>query len=135
MSKIVVVSNRGVFLNKDLQMVFDKDGFVVVPFLDQQEIDYLIRAYHGMDSDLNMGFHATMHSHLVDYRRQVTEIIGSVFNSKAARYLQSIDINEVAPDFYNRYIIGSKPEGLRKVGDLPVRYEFVKQEDINVLVS
>jgi hypothetical protein len=78
---------RPIFFDTEFQAAFERDGYVILPFLNEEEIRDLRRQYESLDRDLNKGFHATMHSSLPDYRRKVSRLIAGVFKPKADRLL------------------------------------------------
>lgn len=74
-------------LDERINIEINKNGYVIIPFLTKDEISYLLESYHSNKNDLGVGFHATMHSKDINYRRKVNQIIGSVFNSKMENLL------------------------------------------------
>ena len=79
---------RRALRDDELQKQFERDGYILVEsFLSPREIEDLIQYYDSEESDLKEGFHATMHSHMVDLRRRVNEKISSVFKKHAEKYL------------------------------------------------
>ena len=79
---------RKTFTDENHQTEFEQNGYILVNnFLDTLEIDDLRNKYLSINNDLGKGFHATMHSNNIDYRRKVTHLISDVFTSKANQYL------------------------------------------------
>lgn len=79
---------RRTFIDDEQQLHFEKFGYVVInQFLDIEEIEKLRAQYFSLENDLGVGFHATMHSADIEYRRKVSQIISEVFTSKANQYL------------------------------------------------
>ena len=79
---------RRAFVNTEMQRDFEDKGYVLIPnFLNSDEIRSLRQRYFDLENDLGKGFHATMHSHNVDYRRAVTDGISQVFTPKVSGIL------------------------------------------------
>jgi len=80
---------RPIFKDPKLQATYERDGFVIVKLLNDSDIQELLNAYHQFkkESDLTQGFHATIHSHKVAYRRKVSEKIMSIFTPRSNKYL------------------------------------------------
>ncbi len=76
------------FIEDKKQKLFEEEGYVLVDsFLSKEEIAQLRAFYFKLDNDLGDGFHATMHSHLIEYRRKVSQGIANVFVPKTQRLL------------------------------------------------
>ena len=104
---VVMLYSRDILQHASLQVQFERDGFVVVPWLDLAEIEYLRNKYAELKGDLSRGFHATMHSHLPEYRKAVSEAISEIFTPKADRmlkdYVQLVSnytVKEPGPDSF-----------------------------------
>lgn len=78
---------RRTFRDNHLQEEFEEMGYVILPFLSEAEINKLLDIYHSLKNDLGKGFHATMHSHDIDYKRKVSGYISEVFTPKAQEIL------------------------------------------------
>lgn len=79
---------RRTFISDYHQESFEKLGYIIIPgFLNNTEIDYLKSQYLNQDNDLGKGFHASMHSKNIEYRRKVSSIISEIFTPKAHQYL------------------------------------------------
>ena len=74
---------RQTFRNADYQKQFETLGYVILPFLNAEEVALLRQTYLNLENDLGKGFHATMHSKNVDYRRKVNKAISDIFTPKA----------------------------------------------------
>ncbi|MCB9234547.1 MAG: phytanoyl-CoA dioxygenase family protein [Bacteroidia bacterium] len=82
---------RKTFLDPQLQARFESEGFVKVPFLDQEAIQQLLDFYHQMDPGAaKNAFHATMHIDDPAYRKAVDlgikRIIGPATQAVLDRY-------------------------------------------------
>lgn len=81
---------RNVLQDPELMAEFARNGYVIIRgLLNADEVAQLRKKYDEMEGDLNKGFHATMHSRLPEYRRQVSEVIGEVFTPKANKLLDN----------------------------------------------
>lgn len=78
---------RKTFRDDALQKEFEEKGYVLLPFLNGDEVDYLREQYTCLQHDLGKGFHASMHSKNIDYRRKVNQIISAIFTPKAQQIL------------------------------------------------
>lgn len=81
---------RNAFKSEDHQKQFEKYGYIIVhQFLNSDEIEHLRNEYLSINNDLGKGFHATMHSQNINYRRKISEIIGNIFTNKSNLYLDN----------------------------------------------
>ena len=79
---------RDTFKDPQLQESFDRDGYVVVPFLDEKEVKHLRSMYdNSLAGEFPNGFHSSMHSKSVEYRRFIDREVQSVFNDNVEKYL------------------------------------------------
>lgn len=67
-----------IFKNKALNEVFDKKGYVIQPFLSDDDIAALFEMFNTADSKVKRGFYASTDSGDPDYRRYVNTGIKSV---------------------------------------------------------
>ena len=71
---------RQLFRNPVLQESFDHDGYVVIDFLNPDEVDALTEAYNNLQGDLGTpAFASTVMSHDAEYRLKVSAIIENNF--------------------------------------------------------
>ena len=79
---------RTIMRDPEHQRIMERDGYIIIEdLLSPDEIASLLEKYHSLPSDLNQGFHATIHSSKVEYRRKVSEEINKVFTDKVNQYL------------------------------------------------
>ena len=65
---------RDTFLQNRHQDLFEQEGYVLFSqFLPPAVVEALRQQYFQWDHDLGEGFHATMHSHDISYRKKVTK--------------------------------------------------------------
>lgn len=71
---------RPLFRDPSTQDMFDRNGYVVVDFLNPDEINTLSKSYLSLDGDLrNPAFASTIMSHDTEYRQSVSSAIERVF--------------------------------------------------------
>jgi hypothetical protein len=78
---------RSVFKNPALQQQLEEFGYVTLPFLSPEEVEHLKEMYIALQHAPRKGFHASMHSKDVAYRRKVNQMIAAVFTPKAQELL------------------------------------------------
>ena len=80
---------RQIFKDMNIQKAVDEDGFTTMPFLDKNEVDYLVSLYHrlGIPGLEDLGFHATMSSPDSAYRREVDLQIKQIVKPKVDKLL------------------------------------------------
>ena len=72
---------RRIFTDPGLQQRFDRDGYVVIDFLDEAEVRTLRRWWERHPDTVNeRGFAPSTLSENVEYRLAVTELIGEVYD-------------------------------------------------------
>jgi len=81
---------RRTFKGEENQHSFETLGYIMInSFISQEEVAFLRAQYFNLEHDLGQGFHATMHSRDIDYRRRVNELISEIFTPKARLYLDN----------------------------------------------
>lgn len=78
---------RNVFIDKNLQSIFDEVGYVKIPFLDENEVDELLNFYYTHQSGLKGGYHSSMFSSSYEYRLDTHQKIKSVIQQKVTSVL------------------------------------------------
>ncbi|MCS6819199.1 MAG: phytanoyl-CoA dioxygenase family protein [Chitinophagales bacterium] len=69
-----------IFKNPEHQKIFDKQGFVVTPLLNRDEVEYMDRLFDELHKNLSdSGFHSGSYSSDMAYKRKVSEEIKRVF--------------------------------------------------------
>ncbi|MCP4121537.1 MAG: phytanoyl-CoA dioxygenase family protein [Bacteroidetes bacterium] len=78
---------RQIFRNNDIQKAVEEDGFTTMPFLDKDEVNYLVELYYklGTPGLEEFGFHATMSSPDSLYRKKVDEGIKKIVTPKVEK--------------------------------------------------
>lgn len=77
------------FNDAELDAQLDRDGFVVIPFLDEDEVRELRDAYEEIGiapGDPERACISTFHTYDADYKQQVTEVIHRVFGPHLEAY-------------------------------------------------
>lgn len=80
-------SERPVFRSRRLERRFKRDGYVIVPFADPEELLAARRVYEQLDSGVATGYYASMHSHDLDYKAAVDRELRARFWDRLARLL------------------------------------------------
>jgi ectoine hydroxylase-related dioxygenase (phytanoyl-CoA dioxygenase family) len=91
---------RNVFLDKDLEQQFQRDGYVVVPFLNEEEVAFLKQKYFDtltesggniLEEEANIkdriSYDFTFINKNIDYKRLVFKIITEKFKPNYEKYL------------------------------------------------
>ena len=78
MSLIDFSQKRGIFSDPKLQKQFHEDGYVIVPFIGQAQIDELFGVYKKCYPDGVEGFFSTTFANNVDHRELVNRSIREV---------------------------------------------------------
>lgn len=60
-----------IFRDRHLERAFQRDGYVVVPFVDQSVRDELLEVYRSVGSGIESGYYASVHSADDDYKAEV----------------------------------------------------------------
>jgi len=71
-------ASRPVFHDRRREAQFRRDGYVVVSFIEPDEVKQLLDAYHRRDSGMDHGYYASMHSSDLDYKAAVDRDIRSL---------------------------------------------------------
>lgn len=88
---------ESVFKDPKIEMLFQKNGFVVMPLLTQKEADELLRYYDSNPITNIEGFHATHFSKNRAYKKEVNQQIISAFKMGLSQLLN--DYNLVFANF------------------------------------
>ena len=78
---------KRIFKEAGLQKLFDRDGYVVVDFLDEKEIDHLLHVHHTFGNCLQGDFAASLLIHDEQYRKIVHQEVKSIFDEKIQQIL------------------------------------------------
>ena len=78
---------RQVFRNAEHQAAFDRDGFVVMPFLDNEEVASLTARYDQLPAVNQSGFFSGIYSENEDFKRGCHELLSGVARKFAAEHL------------------------------------------------
>ena len=92
---------RHIFKNPDYEEPFERLGYVKVPFLSPEQIEFLLDFYHNNDTDTSgLRFHSTMFSKDPDYRRKVDKTIKDLTGDLTNQYL--IDFKPLFANFITK---------------------------------
>ena len=73
---------KSTFIDSELEAALDRDGYVVIPFLDQDEVQALADAYEVIGKapgDPERACISTFHTYDADYKQKITDVIHGVF--------------------------------------------------------
>ena len=76
-----------VFFDESLQHIFERDGIVSLPMLDEAEVDFFLSSSTGEYDIAKDVFHSTMFVHDVEYRKKTDQRIRSVMAPKVNKLL------------------------------------------------
>jgi hypothetical protein len=84
---------RTIFKNRKLQLEYEDKGYVVIDFLNLEEITRLKDIYKELNGQpIQMGFSTSNMSMDADYRKKVSNTITSVFSNSANKYFDRFKI-------------------------------------------
>lgn len=105
---------RPIFQNKDLQKQFDRDGYVLMPWLDAVEVSTLRNIYSSLDLASVEQFHSTSFLPDIDVKKKINAAVENAFENKVAATFA--DIKKLGSSFL------TKPVGER--GAMPVHQDW-----------
>jgi hypothetical protein len=85
-------SKRTYLKDAELDKQLNQEGFVVVPFLSDSEIEKLKQFYVGSHSEEQVPFYATAHHQDSDFRKKMSESISAVLEPHAAEVFVDCDL-------------------------------------------
>jgi hypothetical protein len=103
-----------VFNDKKLQEKFDKDGYIVVPFLPLEEVARLKNLYEEVSPRIPASFHSTSFSNDDALKRKISDEVEKIYSSKVATLFH--DIKKLGSSFL------TKPTGI--TGTMPVHQDW-----------
>lgn len=80
---------KHVLADKQLDDLLLKDGYVVVPFLEEKYIKELLDFFYKNHPNEIPGFYATAHSNDISFRKKMNEQIKSVFENPISHFFNS----------------------------------------------
>ena len=75
-----------VLIDSELEAQLEKEGFVVLPFLNETEVSYLVGLYNKHHTDAKEGLYATAHSSDRDFKMNLNVEILKQFERAIAHY-------------------------------------------------
>lgn len=88
---------REVFYNPAFNSILKKEGFVVFPLLDENEINFLLEEHQKIEPVKSEAFYTSIWHHDKNYRVKVNELISSIIPQKLSNVL--IDYKPVFANF------------------------------------
>lgn len=77
---------KRIFKSEEHQKLFDKQGFIVLPFVGEEEVRQLDRLFDELHPNLNQsGFFSGSYSSDIDYKKKASDEIVKVFSSAYER--------------------------------------------------
>lgn len=70
------------FKNEKLQRKFNRDGFVILPFLDEGKVNFLKKLYAHCYPNGTQGFYSSSFTPEYEKRKEISDEIGKVFQNK-----------------------------------------------------
>ncbi|MCZ2393627.1 MAG: phytanoyl-CoA dioxygenase family protein [Chitinophagales bacterium] len=70
---------RTIFKNPIFEKKLRTKGYVVLPFLDDEQLKTLQDAFYVSKPDINKGFHSTSTNNNLEYRKKVNDLIQSIY--------------------------------------------------------
>lgn len=80
---------KKVFKDENIQNQFEKDGFVILPFYNQEEMQHLEKVYHELHPESEKGFFPSTFSQDKDYRYKADVEIRKACDRSMAHYLEN----------------------------------------------
>lgn len=105
---------QSIFQDKDLQQQFDCDGYVLLPWLGQEEVSRLRAAYTSLGLPSSLQFHSTSFLEDVELKKKINSGVESIFENKVAATFS--DIKKLGASFL------TKPLG--EQGAMPVHQDW-----------
>ena len=103
-----------VFNDKKLQEQFDKDGYIVIPFLSSEEVSRLKILYDEVSPQIPASFHSTSFSTDDALKQKINNDVENIYSSKAETLFY--DIKKLGSSFL------TKPTGI--TGTMPVHQDW-----------
>jgi ectoine hydroxylase-related dioxygenase (phytanoyl-CoA dioxygenase family) len=112
---------QGIFQNTDLQKQFNRDGYLVLPWLSQAETQKLREVYASLCINNPEGFHST--SFLADtaLKKKINEAVESIFDKNIHETFS--EIKKLGASFL------TKPPGEK--GEMPVHQDWTIVDETN----
>jgi hypothetical protein len=83
---------RPIFLSPENQALFEKQGFLILPFLNEGEVMHMDKLFDELHQQLpEMGFFAGSYSPNLEYKRRVSEEIKKVFKRRYEEVFQNYE--------------------------------------------
>lgn len=103
-----------VFNDEKLQQQFEKDGYIVVPFLSGDEVDRLKKLYEEVSPQIPASFHSTSFSTDNILKQKINDEVEKIYSAKAETLFH--DIKKLGSSFL------TKPMGV--TGTMPVHQDW-----------
>jgi hypothetical protein len=114
---------RKIFKIDALEKDFREKGFVVIPFLEKEQLKILQDAFYGSKPSIDIGFHSTSTNNNMEYRKSVNDLIQSIY------YPLSQQILEDYEPVYASFVV--KEPGLE--GNFPLHMDWSMVDERNYI--
>lgn len=79
--------SKRIFIADEHQAKFDKQGFIVLPFLDDEDVTYLNKIFDELHPEINSsGFFSGSYSNDISYKKKASQLIVEVFSKAYEKY-------------------------------------------------
>lgn len=82
---------RKIFKIDTLEKDFREKGYVVIPFLEKEQLKILQDAFYDSKPDIDKGFHSTSTNNNLEYRKSVNNLIQSIYYPISLNYLEDYE--------------------------------------------
>jgi hypothetical protein len=114
---------RKIFKMDILENDFREKGYVVIPFLEEEQLKILQEAFYSSKPTIDKGFHSTSTNNNMEYRKYVNDLIQSIY------YPLSQQILEDYEPVYASFVV--KEPGLE--GNFPLHMDWSMVDESNYI--
>lgn len=82
---------RKIFKTDALENEFREKGYVVIPFLEKEQLKILQEAFYNTKPSNQKGFHSTSTNNNLEYRKSVNDLIQSIYYPLSQQYIEDYD--------------------------------------------
>ncbi len=112
---------RIIFKNTVLDTQLKEKGYVVLPFLGEEQLKILREAFYNSRPPIDKGFHSTSTNNNLEYRKNVNDLIQSVYNPLAQQLLENYE------PVYASFVV--KEPGLEGNFPLHMDWSMIDEQD------
>ena len=112
---------KRIFSDSKLQQQFERDGFVVIPFLNEDEVKTLSACFYDLHKQLPQNFYSTTFNTSAEFKQQINEQTNTVFGAKIDALFS--DVKKLGSSF----LCKAPGEG----GKMPVHQDWTVVDESN----